>query len=52
MFFLLLSTSSFDIGPIYAQRSAESPPRATSLQMLDYLGNLGSEMVNQIQKAF
>lgn len=37
--------SSFDIGPIISQKSVPTPADMTSLELLDYLGDLSNRMV-------
>jgi len=44
---------SFDIGPIVSQKSVDLPsPNMTSFKLLDYLGNMGSELIMDIFKDF
>jgi len=37
----------FDVGPIIEQRRVKMPPKVTSLQLLDYLSNIGIDMIKR-----
>ncbi|CAF0774603.1 unnamed protein product [Brachionus calyciflorus] len=42
----------FDVGPIFDQKRTPMPPNLTSLMLLDYLGNIGDEMIIDLFKNF
>ena len=46
LYYVIIKIKSFDIGPILAKRVVEiSPNKFTSYKLLDYLSNIGNEMV-------